>query len=193
MVRAGGHVSALLLAAGATDSLLRRRGRPWRAGGIWIAAVVVGLVVEVTGKLVIPQIVYSPSSTVFGVTINGTYPSGHTTRSVIVAAMVVSLWPRAPRGDRLGRLRDAVLELGGLHVPSDIAGGFLIGGALTAAALAYSGDAIRAVRRIRPTIRPPCTCESAPTSRRTRSGKRRRRWRPATGCGSSGPEQPEAG
>jgi hypothetical protein len=38
-----------------------------------------------------------------------------------------------------------VLELGGLHVPSDIAGGFLVGGGLACAAIAYGGGSTRAV------------------------------------------------
>jgi membrane-associated phospholipid phosphatase len=137
-------ISALLLATGAT-LLIRRRGRPWRAGAVWIAAVVAGLVVEVSGKIVIPQISYTYASVVFGVKISGTFPSGHTTRSVIVAAMVVSMWPRMlPLVLAWVAYVASVLELGGLHVPSDIAGGFLIGGALAAAAIAYRRDAIRA-------------------------------------------------
>ncbi len=186
-------ISALLLAAGATI-LLRRRGGPWRAGGIWIAAIVAGVVVEVTGKLVIPQIAYTPPSTVFGVTIDGTYPSGHTTRSVIVAAMVVSLWPRVlPLAVGWVAYVTTVLELGGLHVPSDIAGGFLLGGALAAAALTYSRDAIRAespvaalqsARRALAQAPRPAHLQGAPLS--AEGGGRR----PGA---DRGPEQPETG
>jgi hypothetical protein len=137
-------ISALLLAAGAMV-LIRRRGGPWRAGGVWIAAVVAGLLVEVTGKLVVPQIHYTFSSVVFGVKISGTYPSGHTTRSVIMAAMAVTLWPRLlPFALAWVVYVTSVLELGALHVPSDIAGGLLIGGALATAAIVYGRDASRA-------------------------------------------------
>jgi membrane-associated phospholipid phosphatase len=137
-------ISALLLAA-ATTLILRRRGGPWRAGAVWIAAVLAGLAVEGAGKLLVPQIPFTYRSVVLGVNIDGTYPSGHTMRSVIVAGMVICLWPRL-------RLLvaawvvyvTAVLELGGLHVPSDIAGGYLIGGALAVAALTYSRDAMGA-------------------------------------------------
>jgi len=137
-------VSALLLAA-ATTIIVRRRGGPWRAGTVWIAAVLAGLVVEGVGKLLVPQIHFTYRAVVLGVNIDGTYPSGHTMRSVIVAGMVISLWPRL----RLLAVAwvvyvTAVLELGGLHVPSDIAGGYLIGGALAVAAATYSRDAIRA-------------------------------------------------
>jgi membrane-associated phospholipid phosphatase len=135
--------SALLLALAAAV-VLRRRGRPWRLAVVWVAAVAVGLAAEVAGKLVIPQMTIGPPSEVFGITIDGSYPSGHTTRSVIVAAMVAALWPRA----RLMAVAwvvyvTCVLELGGLHVPSDIAGGFLLGGALACAALAYDRDRTR--------------------------------------------------
>jgi membrane-associated phospholipid phosphatase len=186
-------ISALLLAAGATV-LVRRRGRPWRAGGIWIAAVVVGLVVEVTGKLVIPQIHYTYSSVVFGVRIDGTFPSGHTTRSVIVAAMLVTLWPRLrPLAIAWVVYVTAVLELGGLHVPSDIAGGFLIGGALAAAAVAYSSDAIRAESPLAALQSARRALAQAPRPADVQGPRR-----PAEGGGrrpgaDRGPEQPETG
>jgi membrane-associated phospholipid phosphatase len=131
-------LSALLLAAGAA-AVLRRRGLPWRLAGVWIGAVVAGLAVEGAGKLTVPQIPFGPPSTILGVTIDGTYPSGHTIRSVLLAAMVAALWPRMEV-----RAVAAVwvvyvtllLELGGLHLPSEIAGGFLVAGALACAAVA---------------------------------------------------------
>ena len=117
--------------------MLYRRGRP-RAAAAWIVALLGGLAVEGTGKLLIDQIQFGPSSTIFGVTLNGSYPSGHTIRSVILATMAATLWPRM----RLWliawvALVTSLLELGGLHVPSDIAGGFLAGGALACAAVSY--------------------------------------------------------
>ena len=69
-------------------------------------------------------------------TLNGSYPSGHTIRSVILAAMAATLWPRMrPWLIAWVALVTSLLELGGLHVPSDIAGGFLAGGALACAAV----------------------------------------------------------
>jgi membrane-associated phospholipid phosphatase len=185
--------SALLLAAGAT-LLVRRRGRPRRAGAGWIAAVLAGLVVEVAGKIVIPQISYTPASVILGVRISGTYPSGHTTRSVIVAAIVVWLWPRLlPLAVVWVAYVAAVLELGGLHVPSDIAGGFLIGGALAAAAVAYGGAAIRAesplaaLQSARRALAQAPRQADVPGPPRPADGARRR---PGA---DRGPEQPEAG
>jgi membrane-associated phospholipid phosphatase len=186
-------ISAVLLAAGAT-LLIRRRGRPWRAGAVWIAAVVAGLVVEVTGKIVIPQIHYTYASVVFGVKISGTFPSGHTTRSVIVAAMVVSLWPRVlPLALVWVVYVTSVLELGGLHVPSDIAGGFLIGGALATAAIAYGRDAIRSESPVAALQSARRALAQAPRAADVQGPPR-----PSEGGGrrpgaDRGPEQPETG
>ncbi len=135
--------SALLLAAAAA-LVLRRRGRPWPAAVAWLAAILIGLAIEVTGKILVSQIPIGPPSTVLGISIDGSYPSGHTTRSVILAAMVTTLWPRARALAIVWVLYiTGVLELGGLHVPSDIAGGFLAGGGLACAAIAYAGPATR--------------------------------------------------
>jgi membrane-associated phospholipid phosphatase len=141
--------AALILVAG-VGLVLRRRGRP-RAAVAWMAAILAGLVIEVAGKGLVDQLGFGTSVTVLGVTIDGSYPSGHTIRSVIMAAMVASVWPRA----RYAVIAWAVvvtvlLEIGGLHVPTDIAGGFLVGGALACAALAYGGDSIRAVGPVLP-------------------------------------------
>ena len=186
-------ISALLLAAVTTIVIRRRRG-PWRAGLVWVAALLAGLAVEGLGKMLVPQVKFTYSSLVLGVKIEGTYPSGHTMRSVIVATMIVSLWPRAkPLAIAWVLYVTAVLELGGLHVPSDIAGGCLIGGALAAAALAYSREAIRAgspiaalqsARRALAKAPRPANVQSTPHP--TEGGTRR----PGA---DRGPEQPETG
>jgi len=186
-------ISALLLAAAATVVVRRRRG-PWRAGLVWIAALVAGLAVEGLGKMLIPQIKFTYSSVVLGVKIVGTYPSGHTMRSVIVAIMITSLWPRLrPLAIAWVLYITAVLELGGLHVPSDIAGGYLIGGALAVAALTYSRDAIRAESPIaalqsarRALAKAPRPAHVQASSRPAERGARR----PGA---DRGPEQPETG
>lgn len=136
--------AALILVAG-TGLALRRRGRP-SAGVAWMAAFLAGLVIEVIGKALVDQLAFGTSVTVLGVTIDGSYPSGHTIRSVILAAMFASAWPRARHAAIAWVVVVTVLlEIGGLHVPSDIAGGFLVGGALASAAIAYDGRPIRAV------------------------------------------------
>jgi membrane-associated phospholipid phosphatase len=186
-------ISALLLAALTTVVIRRRRG-PWRAGLVWIAALFAGLAVEGLGKLLIPQVKFTYSSVVLGVKIEGTYPSGHTMRSVIVATMIASLWPRVrPFAIAWVLYVTAVLELGGLHVPSDIAGGYLIGGALAAAALTYSRGAIRAES-------PMAALQSArrALAKAPRSTDLQGPPRPAEGGGrrpgaDRGPEQPETG
>ena len=186
-------ISALFLAAVTTIVIRRRRG-PWRAGLVWVAALLAGLAVEGLGKMLIPQIKFTFSSVVLGVKIEGTYPSGHTMRSVIVATMIVSLWPRVkPLAIAWVLYVTAVLELGGLHVPSDIAGGYLIGGALAAAALASSRDANRAESPIaalqsarRALAKAPRPADIQASPRPAHGGTRR----PGA---DRGPEQPEIG
>jgi membrane-associated phospholipid phosphatase len=66
---------------------------------------------------------------------DNSYPSGHTVRTVFVAAAVAAAWPRAARwAVAWAACSLAMLELAGLHVPSDIAGGLLLAGALALAA-----------------------------------------------------------
>jgi membrane-associated phospholipid phosphatase len=142
-------LSAVILVS-VTALALRRRGRP-RAGAAWIVALGAGLVIEGAGKRLVDQIQTGPVSHVFGVTFRGSYPSGHTIRSVILAALVSTLWPRArPWVIVWVVFVTGVLELGGLHVPTDIAGGFLAGGALACAAIAYSGRPTRAGASVLP-------------------------------------------
>lgn len=142
-------LAAVILVAG-TGLALRRRGRS-RAGAAWMVALLAGLAIEVTGKALVAQIPFAPSSTVLGVTIDGSYPSGHAIRSVILAAMLASVWPRArPVVIAWVVVVTGLLELGGLHVPTDIAGGLLVGGGLACAAIAHGDHAIRAMTPILP-------------------------------------------
>ncbi len=62
---------------------------------------------------------------------DNSYPSGHTIRSVLVAVAIAAAWPRAGRWAATWAVCSvAMLEVAGLHVPTDIAGGLLIAGAL---------------------------------------------------------------
>ncbi|MGH2935138.1 MAG: phosphatase PAP2 family protein [Gaiellaceae bacterium] len=65
---------------------------------------------------------------------DNSYPSGHTLRAVLVATAVGSAWPRR-RGVAVVWAVCALvaLEVAGLHVPTDIAGGLLLAGALVLA------------------------------------------------------------
>lgn len=73
------------------------------------------------------------------------YPSGHTIRSVLVAVAVAWAWPRFARLAAIWAVGSIVLlELGGQHVPSDIAGGLLV--AAAAVATTWSSRPSRACR-----------------------------------------------
>jgi membrane-associated phospholipid phosphatase len=142
-------LSAIVLVAGASVLFLRRGRR--RAALAWPVALAAALAAEGIGKLYISQIQFSPVSVIFGVTIRGSYPSGHTTRSVLLASLAVVLWPRVrPWAIAWVLFVTTVLAAGGLHVPSDIAGGFLVGGGLAYAAIAYGGGSTRAVTPVLP-------------------------------------------
>lgn len=71
--------------------------------------------------------------------LDSSYPSGHTIRAVLLAAGVAVAWPalRLPAAV-WAACAVAMLELGGFHVPSDIAGGFLLVTALLTAAATWA-------------------------------------------------------
>ena len=150
IVLAPADTAAALILVAAAGLVLRRRGHP-RAAVAWMAAMLAGLAVEVAGKALVDQLVFGTRVTVLGVTIDGSYPSGHTIRSVIMAAMFAAMWPRARHAViAWAAIVTVLLEIGGLHVPTDIAGGFLVGGALACAAIAYGDGPIRAVGPVLP-------------------------------------------
>jgi len=117
---------ATLLVAGAC---LAVRGR---AAVVFAAAFAAGNAIEVLVKGTLTR----PALHAHGVHLSGfdaSYPSGHTLRTMLVVAAVAWAWPRL----RLVAVAWAVtsivlIELGGQHVPSDIAGGLLLAGALLA-------------------------------------------------------------
>lgn len=70
---------------------------------------------------------------------DNSYPSGHTIRTVLVAATVAAAWPRARGWAAAWAVCSvAMIELAGLHVPSDIAGGLLLAVALLATTSAWT-------------------------------------------------------
>ena len=79
---------------------------------------------------------------------DNSFPSGHTIRTVLVAVAVAAAWPRIAAWALAWAFGSiAMIELGAPHVPSDIAGGLLLAGALLATTWALrSGSASRGRR-----------------------------------------------
>jgi membrane-associated phospholipid phosphatase len=134
---------------------LRLRGR--RAATL-AAAFVVGNLAEVITKATLTR----PALHWHGLHLAGfdnSYPSGHTIRTVLVVAAVAWAWPRARRwAAAWAACSLAALELAGLHVPSDIAGGLLLAGALVLAAASRTSSQSTsrpAWRACRPSSRAP--------------------------------------
>jgi membrane-associated phospholipid phosphatase len=112
---------------------LARRGRTHAAlawGIAWVAA----NAVEVLCKSVLSRpLLHRDGAPLWA--LQSSWPSGHTLRSVLLAATVAAVWPRAGRWIAAWAAASLVLlELDGVHVPTDIAGGLLL--ALLAAGLA---------------------------------------------------------
>ena len=67
------------------------------------------------------------------VAFDDSYPSGHTIRIVLLVTAVAAAWPRLALPAAVwGVAGVSLLELGAWHVPSDIAGGLLLGAGLLA-------------------------------------------------------------
>ncbi len=120
--------AALLLAAAGCLALVRR-GRLARAYW-WAIAFAVGLLIELTGKLVIGD------QTATGVlrAARADFPSGHAIRAVLLTGLACELWP-AGRPVFLGGVAVvfAGLQMKQVHPPSDLVGGLLAGVAIIAA------------------------------------------------------------
>lgn len=109
----------------------------WRRDGLrpawpWPAALAVSLAVEVAGKRWISQIRFADAERIGSlVSLHGSFPSGHVCRSLLLAGMAVWLWPRLRRpAIAFVAYMAVVVVLTGMHVPSDVAGGLLLGGCL---------------------------------------------------------------
>ena len=86
---------------------------------------------------------------------DNSFPSGHTLRTVLVAAAVAAAWPRVAAWALAWAAGSIVMiELGALHVPSDIAGGLLLAGALLATTWSLRSDSASRGRRPSPACRP---------------------------------------
>jgi membrane-associated phospholipid phosphatase len=128
-------VSALLLAAGAL--VLQRRGRD-RLAAAFVLAWAVGNGIELVGKGTIRRpALYAPNAQGVLVhlrTYDASFPSGHTIRGALVAALLVALWPRARRLAAAWYATVApLLVLTAAHTVVDVLGGLLVGAALVGA------------------------------------------------------------
>jgi membrane-associated phospholipid phosphatase len=118
--------------AGCCIALARRRqmraALAW--GAVWLAA----NAVEVLCKAVLDRpLLHEGGDLVYG--FQSSWPSGHSLRSVFIAMLAASIWPRATWWVAAWAAAVLVLlEVDGFHVPTDIAGGLLL--ALLAADIA---------------------------------------------------------
>lgn len=121
---------------------------PRRTAVALAAAFVAGNVVE----LVVKESLTRPALHAHGERLAGflsSYPSGHTIRTILVALAVTLAWRRlAPVAALWAVASIALLLLTGWHVPSDIAGGLLLGGALVATT--WSSRCVQATTSPRP-------------------------------------------
>ena len=119
---------------GAVAVALHRRGRT-EAAALWLSALVLATAIEVMTKhaLVRPPL-YRDG--VHIAAFDSSWPSGHAARAAIIAGALAAAWPRL-RGAVALWLAAAIvlLELAGIHTPTDLAGGLLLAVLLGSAAL----------------------------------------------------------
>jgi membrane-associated phospholipid phosphatase len=126
-----------VLAAGCCLALMRRgRRRLALACGIgWLAA----NAMEVICKLALSRpLLHEDGYALYQ--FESSWPSGHTLRSVLLAALLALVWPAASRWVAAWAAASLLLlEVDGVHVPTDIAGGVLLA-ALTVVAVRREAD-----------------------------------------------------
>ncbi len=150
-----GQVVVSLLLLGVTCLVLLRQRRI-DAALAWAGAWGLGTAIELLCK----HEVVRPRLYRHGLHIgafDSSWPSGHTIRSALVAAALAAAWPRARAAIALWLVALLVLlELAGVHTPSDIVGGILLAVPLAAAAWAVerSGLLRRGAARARRPARP---------------------------------------
>jgi hypothetical protein len=112
-------------AAAACWIVLARRGRT-HAALAWVVAWIAANAVEVLCKSVLSRpLLHHEGAPLWA--FQSSWPSGHTVRSVLLAATVAAVWPAAGRWVAAWAAASLVfLEVDGFHVPTDIAGGLLL-------------------------------------------------------------------
>ena len=151
---------------------LWRRGRI-RLALLWLIAFGVANVVELGCKLFVTKsvfLVFTRGETIL-VGFRHSFPSGHTVRGFVLAAVLAALWPRLRLLVAAWMVAVVVtLDLDGIHTPSDVTGGLLLGIALLLAVRAAEEEAARrGILASRPSLgsraHPPLV-EQRPGSRR---------------------------
>jgi membrane-associated phospholipid phosphatase len=105
--------------------VLVRRGRT-HAALAWAVAWIATNAIEVLCKSVLSRpLLHHDGAPLWA--FQSSWPSGHTLRSVLLAAIVAAVWPKAGRWIAAWAAASLVLlEVDGYHVPTDIAGGLLL-------------------------------------------------------------------
>jgi membrane-associated phospholipid phosphatase len=112
---------------------------PLVSAAIWAAVYVFGNAVEELTKTTLTRPTLHAHA-VHVAAFDNSYPSGHTIRSVLLAGVVAAAWPRLRFPAAIWAACTIVLlEIGGLHVPSDLVGGLLLAIALVLVARGVPG------------------------------------------------------
>jgi membrane-associated phospholipid phosphatase len=111
-------------------AVLVRRGQRWPALA-WAGAWCAGSAIELVGKYVLtrPSLYWTDGRARLHVApFDNSYPSGHTVRSIVIAAIIAYVWPRArpPVAVWLAFV-PACLVIVAAHTITDVIGGLLLG------------------------------------------------------------------
>lgn len=121
-----------LLLVGGCCFAMRRRGHTRAAYG-WAAAWLAGNAIEEVCKATLTRPALYRNG-LHLLAFDSSFPSGHTIRTVLLAAAVAATWPAGRLWAAAWAAASLVLiEVDAMHTPSDIAGGLLVSGLLVAA------------------------------------------------------------
>ena len=133
VVRLPGSVVPSLIVLFAACTILWRR-RDFRSSVVWVAAFGIASAVVLIGKetMTKPLLFRVERGQLERVDdFTSSFPSGHTSRIVLLAALFTYLWPRLRLLFVLWAVAAIVsLEIDRIHTPSDIAGGILLATAI---------------------------------------------------------------